>query len=112
MPKLTDILNMFGKKTLSPEEKGMIINKLSSIYSNKVVVKGTDLKFEIIMDYFLRLNKVFRINSDVISELQDKVNTLAQRRKFREDQGSSYMQKMRENQRKEDESEEQQAMIK
>jgi CRP-like cAMP-binding protein len=69
-PKLTEILKMFGNKYLSYEEKGSIANKLRSIYDNKEVVKkGDDLKFEKIMDYLLRLNKVFRINMETTTHL-------------------------------------------
>lgn len=81
---------------MTPQQKQEIIDKLNLIYNRQLPVgRSVDLKFERLMDYYLRLGKVMRINMESLIDIDGRLNELTDRKNFRLRQGPEYLKKLK-----------------
>jgi hypothetical protein len=70
-PKLGDILAKFRGM---PKE--IVLGKVMMLFSNEVQMNKENVKFDKIMDSFLRISKIFTINAQAITQIENEVDTM------------------------------------
>jgi hypothetical protein len=93
-PKLKEVLIAFSKYKNNPKGKNFIIDKLHALYSNDKNIQiqhDEDPKFNRLIGLLNRIHKVSSYQFETIREIEIKLQTLLQRRKYREDNRKSYM---------------------
>lgn len=66
------------------------------IYNNEPLLgKGEDSKFERLMELYLRMGKIMRINVESLIDIEGRVNELTERKNFRMKQGPEYLNKLK-----------------
>jgi hypothetical protein len=99
-PKLGDILEYFKASNMSRDQ---IINKLTVLFSDqKPSIYEEDPKFDELSSLFEGIKKNLQINLEALNEIDQKINTLQNRRELRERKPDSFFDEMKKYQIKEE----------